>query len=156
MKIPQTDFFVMEEFLPKADYARIAQIKKDSERLQEFYKLVNPKIVLLADFLRQYFDAPIKINTWHTGGNLQYRGWRPKDCVIGAKNSEHKKGNALDFNVSGKTDKEVKDIIIANQPLFYAKNARRIEDYRDATTWTHIDIKDTGIKNQGTIVIFRA
>jgi len=140
MKLSNSQFFLAQEFLPPLQYKNILRLPED-KREAAFYKLVNPKIVKLANFFREYFDAPVIINNWHSGGTYTLRGWRPKESKIGAKNSQHKIGCAFDCDVKGKSAEEVRKIIQENQPLFYAKGLRRNENL---VSWVHNDIKETG------------
>ena len=74
-------YFDMREFIPKSEYNKIMKLRED-DRLNAFYKLINPKIVDIASKLREMFNRPMIINNWHTGGNL-YRDWEtfPLACL---------------------------------------------------------------------------
>lgn len=144
-------YFDMREFLPKETWE---EIKDKPDLLKQFYKLVSPKIVEGITQIREYFGKPITINDWYRGGHFNYRGYRPPNCKIGAKNSMHKKGHAVDFNVLGLTSNEVNDTIKKDEELFYMMGFRRMENKLDSTTWTHLDTKETFEEN--TIYIFRA
>lgn len=53
------------------------------------------------DAIREEFGAIIVNNYPLTGafkGELQYRGWRPPGCDVGAEFSQHRFGRGLDFN----------------------------------------------------------
>jgi hypothetical protein len=116
----------------------------------EIYELVPPELMSLPedylwglfdenllrviDNLRKALAKPITINTWKSGGEFSLRGFRPKSTKIGAKNSPHKKGKALDFDVFGMTAQQVRDYIIKNHAKF--PEIKRME--KDVT-WVHID-----------------
>lgn len=134
-------YFDMREFIPKSEYNKIMKLRED-DRLNAFYKLINPKIVDIASKLREMFNRPMIINNWHTGGNYTMRGWRPTNTKIGAKKSMHKKGMAFDFDVKGLTDSQVKEFIMNHEKELYAIGVRRMENEEDSATWTHLDIKD--------------
>lgn len=134
MKI--SEHFVAQEFLPRATFNAIM---KTEDPLKEFFKLVNPKIIAVAEFYRNFFGVPIIVNNWHSGGTYEYRGWRPKNCKVGAKKSQHKLGNAFDCDVKGKSAESVRTIILKNKGLFYANGVRRLEN---GVTWVHTDIKE--------------
>lgn len=130
--------FVMQEFLPPIQYKYIMSFPEEA-RQQMFNRLVDPKIVELAEFYREYFKVPIIVNNWHTGGTYTLRGWRPKNCPVGASNSMHKVGKAFDCDIQGLGAEQVRKIILSNQELFYKAGLRRIED---DVTWIHSDIKE--------------
>ncbi len=131
----------MQEFLPPAEYDKIIKLKED-ERLNSFYKLIDSNIIKIATFLRKLFGKPMIINNWYTGGTYTLRGWRPKNCPIGAKFSMHKKGKAFDFDIVGLTDNQVKEIVIKNEKELYKLGVRRMESREDAGTWCHLDTLD--------------
>ena len=146
-------YFDMREFIPKSEYNKIMKLRED-DRLNAFYKLINPKIVDIASKLREMFNRPMIINNWHTGGNYTMRGWRPANTKIGAKKSMHKKGMAFDFDVKGLTDSQVKEFIMNHEKELYAIGVRRMESEEDSATWTHLDKKDVkGYTNR--IYVFR-
>jgi hypothetical protein len=91
----------------------------------------------------------VKVND-HKTYNL--RGWRPADCTIGAKFSQHKKGNAVDFDVFYKGNmvpaKDIRELLINNHEA--VPTLTRLEA---GTNWVHGDCKETGVSNG--IVIFK-
>lgn len=91
----------------------------------------------------------IRVND-HKSFNL--RGWRPADCKIGAKFSQHKKGNAVDFDVylNGKRvpAESIRTLLINNHAK--VSTLTRLEA---GTNWVHADCKETGITNG--IVVFK-
>src|SRR5690349_4911762 len=104
--------FSLEELVPQEI------IKQFGQNAQWF---LDPALLNLADFVREFFKVPVTINNWHTGGDLQYRGFRPPSYTGGGTLSQHRFGRAIDLNVQGKTSKEVYDLIILNQDLFMAE-----------------------------------
>jgi hypothetical protein len=55
------------------------------------------EVLQALDALRAYHDRPVTINTWHTGGTHQWRGFRSVSCPVGAVQSRHKLGVAFDL-----------------------------------------------------------
>jgi len=92
---------------------------KTNNPIEEFYKYVDKRIVDIVQFVRTKTNKVVVINNWHKGGTYSFRGWRPKNCKIGAKLSTHKTGKAVDFDIVGMTDKEVKDFVIKHQKELY-------------------------------------
>ena len=62
--------------------------------------LFKPEALWTLDAIRKFFNAPVLVNNWASGGNFKYRGFRPSNCKVGATNSQHRLGNAFDFNCS--------------------------------------------------------
>lgn len=133
-------YFDIREFIPESEYNKIMKLSED-DRLNAFYKLVNPKIIEIATYIRELFGKPMVINNWHTGGTYSLRGWRPANTKIGAKKSMHKKGKAFDFDIKGLSDDVVKDTIIKHEKELYKIGVRRMESREDAGTWCHLDIQ---------------
>lgn len=113
--------------------------------------LFNPHALEALDGLREFFNTPITVNTWwdNEAGGMQYRGYRPEDCPIGAKYSEHKNGNAFDCTIKGYTAEDARRIILENtdNPLL-----ARIMRLEADTSWLHFDCKE--VKNR--IYVFHA
>jgi len=140
MKISEN--FEIEEFLTPEDY-KIVSSSKDP--YTEFYKLVDPKIVDLAIFYREFFGKQIIINNWLYKGTYTLRGKKPFNATVGAEYSQHKIGRAFDCDVKGLSSSQVRKIIKNNQALFYSKGLRRVEN---GVTWLHSDIKETKLINK--------
>jgi hypothetical protein len=96
--------------------------------------LFDENILIVIDRLRSCLGKPITINNWKSGGQFSLRGFRPKNCTIGAINSPHKQGKGIDFDVKGMTAKEVRDFIMKRQDQF-----PEITRMEDKVTWVHID-----------------
>lgn len=137
MKISEN--FDIKEFVSKATFDRNGA---------DSVKLIDPKIIELAEFLRRYFGAPVTINNWHTGGRFEQRGFRDFDSGVGGQGSQHRLGKAFDCNIKGYTIQQLHKAIMKDQATFFNAGLRRIESIEDAPTWLHCDIKETGYKNQ--------
>ncbi len=146
-------YFIAQEFLCEKEYNKL-MLLPENMRLNAFFKLVDKRVVDLAVFVREFFNKPVRVNTWHIRGELQYRGWRPKSCKIGAKFSDHKIGKAFDFNVVGLSDDYVKEQIMKNEDIFYKAGVRRLEHKDFATTWTHLSVNDK-VHHNGKINVFK-
>lgn len=115
---------------------------------------VDPRIVQLAQFTRDYFGKSITINNWYDEGDAfqkalpderQYSGFREPACTIGGKLSQHRYGRAIDIRVSGLTPQEVYQAILAAEKQFMEAGLTTLEDIRDTPTWNHLDIRHTGL-----------
>lgn len=110
------------------------------------------------DALREHFNAPIIVNTYHSGGDLRQRGVRCIKCRLVKERLEegkpyastHYTFQAIDLNVKGWSPKNVYKEILKNRKKF--PHIKRMEDISYTPTWTHIDNKDVGKKE---IYIFK-
>ena len=124
-------FFELNEIIDRKTY------EKWGDRA---WILFNPNALEALDGLREFMNAPITVNNWwgNPGAGNQYRGYRPEDCPVGAKFSQHKEGNAFDCTIKGYTAEDARRIILENQdnPLL-AKIMRLEAD----VSWLHFDLK---------------
>jgi|TARA_R110002020_G_scaffold113252_4_gene260557 hypothetical protein len=126
--------FTLQEFIDPNTYAKYG----DSS-----IWFIDPRIVNLAQFTRERLGKPCTINNWSNGGQYSYSGFRPPECTIGAKLSQHRFGRGIDLKVSGMTADEVREDIITNFDVYKKVGLTTIEDGAYAPTWCHIDIRDT-------------
>lgn len=107
--------------------------------------LFNEGLLICIDRLREALGARITINNWVSGGRFTLRGFRPKNCTVGAVNSAHKKGWALDFDVQGMTAEQVREYLRTHAAMF-----PEITRCELGVNWVHIDCTPrngwTGIK----------
>lgn len=134
MYIPK--YFKVQELVTPELYAA----KKDKA-----IEVMDEKILMSLDAIRSFLGCPIIVNNWHINGKRSLCGWRPKDCAIGAKNSSHKSGMAVDF-ICGLSATAVRKLILNNQWRFPL-----ITRMEDNVSWVHIDCKFTGRKE---IILF--
>ncbi|KKN68328.1 hypothetical protein LCGC14_0452040 [marine sediment metagenome] len=102
---------------------------------------IDPKIPPLAQFIRDWFNKPIVLNTWKNSGESEYRGYRPRDCEVGAEHSQHRFGRAVDFIIPGKWPQEIIREIQIYYKQFNDVGLTTIE--KDTPTWVHIDVRRT-------------
>ena len=135
--------FKLEEFIPKNVYTQFGY---------NSVAFVDPRIVAVAEFVRNFFGKPVTINNWYKGGQFNYRGFRDPKCTIGAKFSQHRFGRAIDINVQGMSSQEVYRAILSNQDVFMKAGLTTVENIVDTPTWNHLDCRVT---NMGTIKIVK-
>jgi len=104
---------------------------------------VDPKIIAIAQFMRDRYRLPIIINDYLNKGNYINSGFRVPSCSIGAELSQHRFGRAIDPKIQGMFPEEVRDDIKRNWPLFKAVGLTTIE--ADTETWVHVDCRYTGL-----------
>lgn len=119
--------FITQELVDQKTYEKMGE---------DALSLFHPNILIALDDLRSFFNASISINDWFLGGKSQWRGYRPTDCPIGAKNSQHRKGNAFDCTVKGRSAEEARVEILAHQDNELLIHIMRMED---KVSWLHID-----------------
>lgn len=87
------------------------------------------------DALREEYGRMLA-NDWYWGGKNQYRGYRPPECKIGAKLSQHRFGRAFDL-IPLDTKLEVirRDILAGKWP--------QIKGLELNVSWLHIDFRNS-------------
>jgi hypothetical protein len=105
------------------------------------FNLMDSKIVLVAQWIREQLGRPVTINNYATGGHYKESGLRDINSPTGAKKSAHKEGKAIDIKVDGMTAKEVWDWCMDRQMELYAMGIREIEHHEDTPTWTHLSTR---------------
>jgi len=89
--------------------------------------LISSETVELLDKIREYYDAPVHINSG-------YRTPTYNRSIGGAKHSQHMLGTAADFVVRGKTPQEVQQDLKAGK--IFGEHMGGLGCYR---SFTHID-----------------
>jgi len=105
------------------------------------FNLMDSKIIIIAQWLRDTLGKSITINNYATGGQYKESGLRSLTTTTGAKKSAHKEGKAIDIKVAGMTAKEVYDWCLDHQMELYGLGVREIEDNAMTPTWTHISTR---------------
>ena len=132
-----TTNFRLEEFIDPDTFGRFGELS---------IWFIDPRLVTLAQFMRERLGKPCTINNWHGGGQYQYSGFDPPGGYRKATSlSQHRFGRAMDLKVSGMTADEVRDDIIGNFDIYRKVGLTTIEDGDYAPTWCHIDIRETGL-----------
>lgn len=98
--------------------------------------LFDPLLLATLDRIRERYGVPMTANNWKIGGPFKFRGFRPSNCTEGAPLSSHRRGQAIDFDVQGKTADEVRADIKANPDHMDFMLITRVEL---GTNWVHIE-----------------
>lgn len=149
MKVSEN--FDIREFVPIETYNRwraksIWFVRPEIISIAEFYKV----------FFKNYFKADnvlVTVNNYMFGGQLQYRGYRPPSCTIGAGESQHRFGSAFDCSLtiikgnqrSTPSYADVQAALIYNEKEIIKAGITTIEDTTYTPTWLHTDIRNTGL-----------
>ena len=128
-------YFSIKEFVPPEIYNQFSD---------KAWQFIDPRVTLLADFIRDYFGKPMTINDWYRGGTLTLRGFRPPTTTVGGTLSQHKFGRAFDFNIVGMTPHEIYDKIMSDKLTFMVKGLTTMENIEYTQTWNHVDVRYTG------------
>jgi hypothetical protein len=121
--------FCVEEFVDPEIFH-----KRGSKSLQ----LMNPKILITADRIRDYFDRKMTINNWKWGGSRMWSGLRTASSSYHSMTSQHTFGNAIDFLIDGIDSKDVRKEIIKNQKDPAFEFVTRLEEF-EGMSWVHVD-----------------
>lgn len=122
----------LDEYIPKELYL------KHHDDIQFLMSLIHEDVIVTDQLLRDKFGA-VTINNWWSGGERNYSGFRPDDCPIGAKHSDHKKGMASDKLFAKATPDEVRTYIKENWKTL---GISRIEAN---VNWVHTSVAYTGL-----------
>lgn len=130
--------FYLDEFVPRSIYKRYGE---------KSIWFLDPRLIQLAQGLRDFLGVPVRINNWITGGRRQYSGYRPPRSSVGAYYSQHKFGRALDIQIKLsaldlKSYDELREIIRTNYKHFKTLGVTTIE--KGTKTWLHLDMRTTG------------
>jgi hypothetical protein len=126
--------FPIHEFVPSAIYEHF---------VDKSIWFIDPKIVLMAQFIRDRFGKPVTINNYLSGGTFQYSAFRDNASTIGAENFQHRHGRAIDFRIQGMSPMEIRADIIKNFEQYRASRLTTIEG--STPTLTHIDCRFTSM-----------
>ncbi len=98
------------------------------------WQVLDVRILQTYDQLRKRFGKVV-MNTWKWGGKHQYRGWRPFDCPIGAKLSQHKFARAGDGIFIETPIREVRSAVLKGEFKYVTAVERDVP-------WLHIDCRN--------------
>jgi len=125
--------------------------------------LLNPELLRIYEALRKDFRAcELYVNEWDGKRVNDWCGYRTRECSIGAVNSAHKKGLALDLH-TGTPFAKIEVRKTRNAGLWeYLKEhgheygIKRIEDLASTPTWCHIDLVEKEKWNhQEAVYVFK-
>jgi len=125
-------YFYLQEFVPKQIWTKYGE---------KSIWFVDERVITLALAYREFFDVPIIINNWHTGGEYMYRGYRPPRVNIGAEYSQHKFGRAFDCSTATLTATQMLERIKADWTYFKSLGLTTIENPNFTPGWLHSDCR---------------
>jgi hypothetical protein len=113
-----------------------------------FDTLFDERLLRTMDNLREKFGRMV-VNTWKNNGRHCFRGFRPPECTIGARFSQHRFGRAIDMVPLDSTVEHIREEILAypNSQRF-----KHIGGMEMGTSWLHIDVR--GRRHSDMILTF--
>mgnify|MGYP002513528672 CR=1 FL=1 len=135
-KIYIPKYFELYELLPPELYT-YDMMASEAARERAFANFFDCKLLETIDVVREIIGLPLICNTWFQDGNRVASGYRTKTCSVGAENSQHKLGKAVDLICHKMSAEEMRQKIKENEHLL--PYPIRIED---GVNWLHIDTKD--------------
>ena len=134
-RIKLSDHFYIDEVIPKEVYMQF---------YEKSVQFLDPRLAQMIEGIRNYFNVPITINNWFTGGDRHESGFRLPDTKTGVRLSQHKFGRAADLVFPKGTDYEkIRQTIRDKYDTFRKMGISTIE--KDTNTWLHIDCRQTGM-----------
>ena len=106
--------------------------------------LIDPKIVRVADLLREKSGVAVVVNNWHfkkNGQPFKSSGFRAIWDPTGGRLSQHRAGRAADFKVKGFSPSQIHILIQANKEDFRAAGLTTMENVSFTPTWIHCDCR---------------
>lgn len=131
-RIKYTEHFFLDELVPKEIYMQF---------YEKSIMFLDPRIKDIIEGIRTYFNVPIIINNWFTGGERNESGFRLPETKTGSSLSQHKFGRAIDMIFPKGTDYEkVRQIIRDKYDTFRKMGITTIEN---KVNWLHVDCRQT-------------
>jgi hypothetical protein len=142
-------YFKVEEFFPQS----LEHLLDDDL----IWLYIDSRVLVTADRLREKYGTAI-MNTWafstrmrETYGTHQFRGWRPRNCEVGAELSQHKLGCAADMGFVHVSAEKVRQDLLSNpfHPVF-----RYITAVEMNTSWFHFSVQPHDKANNGVLQFY--
>jgi hypothetical protein len=136
-RIQVTPNFYLDEFIDPTTYAA---------RGEKSIALMDHRMIIFAQWLRETLGKPITINNWATGGQYRESGLRVFNTTTGAKWSQHKFGRAVDIKCAAATPKQLFSVIKAHEDYLIKRQiCTTIENIDLTPKWLHCDCRFTGL-----------
>lgn len=152
MYIPE--HFQLQELFPQ-DFYEIYY----PQRGANLWELIDVRVLQVLDGLREVYGSII-VNDWMWGGTNNYRGYRPPDCKIGARFSQHRFGRAADGIPTKTTAEKIRNQIMDHRYdinkhnmdpaiVFDHPSFRYITAFEIGITWLHFDVRNRDVHKFG-------
>ena len=144
------EHFALYEFFPP-DLKPLFDIG-DVHNANIVWLYMDPRVTVTADRLRKRYGTAI-MNTWGLSeksrelyGTHQWRGWRPRNCPVGAELSQHKMGTAADMAFVHVSAEAIREDIL-NDP--FNETFEYITAIEMSVSWLHFDVRPWDKANNG-------
>jgi hypothetical protein len=127
-------YFIVKDLVPESIY--------NAYKENSIWFLDN-RVINVAEKLVELSGEKITCNSWASGGSLQFCGFRPLNCAIGASYSQHKFGRALDLHIVGLSGKQMFELVLAYSSSLIPLGLTAIE--RGCSSWIHVDVRYTSL-----------
>lgn len=107
---------------------------------------IRKELIAICQYIRTHINKPLVINNWFNGGNYAYSGLRPLSGGVGAFNSLHRYGAAVDIKVQGRTSAQVYLFIKEHWEALNKIGLTTLENIKHTPTWVHLDCRNTTSK----------
>jgi hypothetical protein len=84
------------------------------------------------------------INDWWEGGQRNYSGYRPPNCIVGAEESDHKRMLAIDCHQTIMSPEEWREKIRKDYELLKSISTLSCME-KDTPTWVHLSRRWTNL-----------
>jgi len=101
------------------------------------WEFLDPLALRSLQKLRDNFGKAT-VNDWKWGGKRKYAGFRPPQCRVGAKLSQHRLGRGFDPIFSDATSEEIRESI--KNGIIFLPGVGAIENI---VSWFHFDTRPT-------------
>jgi hypothetical protein len=139
-------FFTLEELLPEEFY-------HENKYREEYLWTIcfDPRTLWTADRLRKRFGS-MTVNTWKWPNikKHQFRGYRPPNCTIGSKLSQHRYGRALDLIPRDIGAEKIREQILANP---FSEDFQFITCLEINISWLHFDTRNWNKTKNGILTV---
>lgn len=123
--------FIPQELVPRSLFQKYGE---------QSIRYLDPRMLAVLEVIREWLDAPMTVNNWHSGGNREWSGIRTADSPWWSVGSAHSWGMAIDA-VGDWEAEEVRSAVLSGQlELPYPV---RLEMGID---WLHVDVMNISQK----------
>lgn len=131
-------YFQLYELMPPELYTYDMMVSEEA-RERAFATYFDEKLLITIDVIREIIGLPLICNTWFQDGNRKNCGLRTQTCSVGAAQSQHKLGKAVDLICHKMSAEDMRKKIEENKDKL--PYHIRIEK---GVNWLHIDTKERG------------
>lgn len=111
--------------------------------------LLDDRLIETADDVRGVLGVPCYANDYAYGGTRSACGYRRPNCTVGAPNSFHKRGQAVDLHPDGMTADDARAKV---REAIEAGKLRHVGGVELGVSWLHIDIRP---RRDGKVLWFK-